>query len=384
MHIGILKSLFKTHKERLLFGRYITTDRIKPILENLPSVFKVCTIGKSVNDENIYSVSIGNGRKKVLIWSQMHGNESTTTKALFDFFNFLSTSNEFSDTIMTNCTLMIIPMLNPDGALAYKRFNANNVDLNRDAQVLSQPESIVLRQCFNDFKPDYCFNLHDQRTIFSAGKTNNPATVSFLSPSQDKSCSLTKNRTVAMEIIGVMNAILQKQIPNQIGIYDDAFNINCAGDMFQSQNVPTILFEAGHYKNDYKREKTREFIFQSLIVSLRYIAINSINGDKHRRYYKIPKNGNYFFDIIIRNATVSIKNKEQILDIGILYEERLINDSIEFIPIINKISDLSKYFGHKEIDAKNARVLLPNLSELKAGYEIDFVLINNAKFSLIL
>jgi zinc carboxypeptidase len=382
MQIETLKSLFKTHKEKQLFGRYILDKSIEPLLENLSSIFKVDVMGKSIKGEKIYSVSIGNGDKKVLIWSQMHGNESTTTKALFDFFNFLNDSNAFSDTIITNCTLMIIPILNPDGALAYKRFNANNIDLNRDAQDLSQPESIVLRQCFDDFKPDYCFNLHDQRTIFSVGKKNNPATVSFLSPAQDESCSKTNNRTVAMEVIGVMNAMLQKQIPNQVGVYDDAFNINCVGDMFQSQNVPTILFEAGHFKNDYEREKTREYIYQSLVTSLQYIALNSINGDKHSCYFKIPKNEKYFFDIIIRNARVSIKNKEQLFDIGILYEERLIKGSVKFIPIINKISDLRKNYGHQEIDANSARVLLPNLSELKVGCEIDFVLINNRKFSL--
>ena len=47
--------------------------------------------------------------------------------------------------ILKACTLYIIPILNPDGAKAYTRLNANEVDLNRDAQDLSQPESKVLR-----------------------------------------------------------------------------------------------------------------------------------------------------------------------------------------------------------------------------------------------
>ena len=65
-----------------------------------------------------------------------------------------------------------------------------------------------------------------------------------------------------MEVIAVMNDALQNIIPNQVGVYDDAFNLNCVGDTFQSENVPTILFEAGHYANDYAREKTRSlFIF---------------------------------------------------------------------------------------------------------------------------
>ena len=46
----------------------------------------------------------------------------------------------------------------------------------------------------------------------------------------------------------------------QVGRFDDAFNINCVGDYFQTQGTSTILFEAGHYQNDYSREKSRKFI----------------------------------------------------------------------------------------------------------------------------
>src|SRR5690606_25096737 len=112
--------------------------------------------------------------------------ESTTTKAVFDLLNLFAYSKEDDvKAILENCTIGIIPMLNPDGARMYTRLNANHIDLNRDAQNLTQPESKILKACFDDFKPDFCFNLHGQRTIFSAGFTNKPATVSFLAPAQD-------------------------------------------------------------------------------------------------------------------------------------------------------------------------------------------------------
>src|SRR5690606_37336030 len=124
--------------------------------------------------------------------------------------------NDFVHQLLKNCTIGIIPMLNPDGSRAYTRLNANQVDLNRDAQSLTQPESIILKKCFEDFKPDFCFNLHGQRTIFSAGLTNKPATVSFLSPAQDEACSITDTRKKAMDVIVKMNENLQKQIPGQV------------------------------------------------------------------------------------------------------------------------------------------------------------------------
>jgi hypothetical protein len=106
----------------------------------------------------------------------------------------------------------------------YTRENANGIDLNRDAQHLSQPESQVLRQAFDNFKPDYCFNMHDQRTIYGAGTTGKPATVSFLAPSYNQKCEFNDARLRAVDVIVAMNNELQKYIPGQIGRFDDTFN----------------------------------------------------------------------------------------------------------------------------------------------------------------
>lgn len=369
-----LIALYDTYKESALFDRYIHTKTILPLLQKQPLQYKLEAIGASVNDETIYALTFGSGPKKILMWSQMHGNESTTTKALFDIFNFLNSEHDLAKSILSSCTIKVIPILNPDGAKAYTRLNANGIDLNRDAQNLSQPESNVLKTVFNAFKPDFCFNLHGQRTIFSAGKTNRPATVSFLAPAQDQQCTITGNRKRAMEIIAVMNANLQLQIPNQVGLYDDAFNNNCVGDMFQSHNIPTLLFEAGHYKNDYSRDLVRSYIFQSLLVAIQHIASVDVEGRAYKPYFDIPMNEKLFYDIIIRNSETN--------DIGILYEERLIDGGITFVPKIEKISDLSAFYAHKELNANGYKVLAENGKALVEGSENDIVFINNKKFSL--
>ncbi|PWH82419.1 peptidase M14 [Algibacter marinivivus] len=379
MQLEDIKKLFLRHKENALSHRYITNKHIEPLLEKLPVNFRVETIGKSVLSNPIYSLKIGNGDKRILMWSQMHGNESTTTKALFDLFNtFLSSDSELNY-ILEACTLFIIPILNPDGALAYTRINANEVDLNRDAQDLTQPESNVLRNVFESFKPHFCYNLHGQRTIFSAGTTSNSATVSFLAPAQDKECTITPNRKIAMEVIDVMNQALQTIIPNQVGVYDDAFNLNCVGDTFQSENVPTILFEAGHFANDYARDITRELIYTSYITSLDYISKNDVIGDQYKSYLDIPENDKCFLDIIIRNARVN----GEFVDIGIQFQERLNSNKVEFVPKIEKIEKLKDFFGHKEIDAKGFEVFNASGNPLKLGYENVCVILNNEKILLL-
>jgi len=381
MNVTLLNQLFKAHKEAALFHRYISLSHIFSLLQKHMEKFDVRIIGNSVLGEPIHVIKIGKGNCRILMWSQMHGNESTTTKAVFDLCNVFADNNSTEiQNIIKNCTIAIIPMLNPDGAAAYTRFNANEMDLNRDAQNLSQPESRVLNSFFKNFKPDFCFNLHGQRTIFSAGKHNFPATVSFLAPAQDENCTVTSNRKKAMEVIVVMNNLLQQQIPNQVGIYDDAFNINCVGDTFQSHNVPTILFEAGHYADDYSREVTRKYIFHSLLTAIHYVSTTQITGNEYNKYFDIPQNEKLFYDIIMRNAFMNSKD----VDIAIQYQEKLMNGKVEFVPTIASISDLSSYYGHKEINAHKNEVTLGDSQALEEGSEIDFVLLNNDRISLIL
>ncbi len=375
-------SNYDQNKAKALSGRYITNDTILPLLKVLPNAFKFEIIGRSEQNRPIYSIKIGAGKTKILIWSQMHGNESTCTKALFDVFNVLTTAP--FNIILQECSLFIIPILNPDGAAAYTRHNSNQVDINRDAVDLSQAESKVLRTVFDAFKPDYGFNMHDQRTLFNVGENNVPATVSFLSPAQDKALTLTTNRLRAMSVIHQMNALLQNYIPGQVGRFDDAFNINCVGDYFQTQGTSTILFEAGHYQNDYCREKSRKFIALATLQALLCISANSVNENDHENYLQIPENNTLFFDVLIKNALISNDSIESVNDIGISYEEILKDEEVLFVPKIKSIGDLSSYFGHKIINAEKKILKEVNGSKVEINAEFYDIFIGGVKFSLFL
>ncbi len=376
-----LPKWFSTYKESLLFGRYIHLDTITPLIDNLSSINEVLVrqLGTSENDAPIHLIRLGNGTKKLLYWSQMHGNESTTTKAIFDFIKLLvDSTNEIAVNLLDNCTFYIIPMLSPDGAKAYTRLNYNQVDLNRDAQNKTQKESIVLSDIIREIQPDYAFNLHGQRTIFSAGNTNHSATVSFLSPAANKKRTVTHCRKIAMEIIAEMNTVLQQYIPDSVGRYDDGFNINCVGDTLSDMDIPTILFEAGHYKNDYNREKTREYIFYALITSANYISSTVIKGDAYQAYFDIPENEKCFYDIIIRDVILDKKE----VDIAIQYTEELFENDIKFIPKIVKIANLKNFYGHKEIIGNKRTISSENDRNLIVS-ELEFskFYLNNELFS---
>ena len=378
-----LKTLFDSYKEIGLKNRYIHNDHIQPLLSHLKKYFIVEQIGKSVLGQPIHSIKIGAGSKKILMWSQMHGNESTTTKAIFDICNVIIKDNSDSiKQILANCTIVMVPILNPDGAKLYTRHNANDIDLNRDAKDLTQPESVVLRNLFNRFKPDFCFNLHGQRTIFGIESSKMPATLSFLAPAQDKECSVTDTRKKAMEVISEMNAFLQLEIPNQIGIYDDSYNENCVGDTFQALNCPTILFEAGHFMDDYNREITRLYMFKAMLLSIGYISNNEVLGNKYVPYLDIPENRKNFLDVIIRNVKIKLNNESLIADVGVQYAETLIDDSIQFIPKIEKIGDLGHLFAHKNILGQAKKLSLESKEELSEGLVVEAVFLGQERCSL--
>ncbi|MFP2994666.1 M14 metallopeptidase family protein [Spongiivirga sp. MCCC 1A20706] len=331
-------------KEESLMGRYISTKHIAPLITK----YNAIVVGESVLQNPIHKIQIGNGVTKILMWSQMHGNESTTTKALFDFLNFLSSDDPLGKEILRRCTLVIIPMLNPDGANVYTRVNANEIDLNRDAQDLSQPESKVLRNVFEEFEPHFCFNLHGQRTIFSAGNNSKSASLSFLAPAYNKNRDVNATREAAMRIISCLNTDLQTVLPNQIGRYDDGFNINCVGDSFQQSGASTILFEAGHIDNDYDRETVRTLVAYAIFKCSHLIATNLYQTEKVEEYFSIPNNEKLFYDIILRNVVVIKNGITQSADVAIQYKEVLQKDNIQFIPFVAAINNLNGFFGHQE------------------------------------
>ncbi len=340
--------LHQDYKEQSLFGRYITLVHIEPLLAK----YATEVVGQSVLGKPIYKIQLGVGKIKIFMWSQMHGNESTTTKALFDFLNLLHSDTDLSKKLLNEFTFCMLPMLNPDGAEAYTRENINGIDLNRDAQNLSQPESVVLRKIFEEFKPNYCYNLHDQRTIFGAGDSGNPATVSFLAPAYNENRDVNEIRTKAMSVIVAMNKTLQQFIPNQVGRFDDSFNLNCVGDTFQYLKVPTVLFEAGHYLNDYQREDTRKYIFMALISGIQYLHENVIVSNEIDDYLKIPQNKVVFYDFVYKNVKINYDGKEKIINFAAQFKEVLNKDKVEFEARIAQIEDLENYYGHTIIDAK--------------------------------
>lgn len=338
------------YKVPTISGRYITNEKVEDFLSHLNHYFKVGVIGKSVENRSIHTVQFGQGKTKILMWSQMHGNESTTTKAVLDLLHYLNESKEEQIAKWAEqFTLTIVPILNPDGAFYYTRVNANQVDLNRDSVELSQPESKLLRQLLESIQPDFAFNLHDQRSIFGVGDTGKSAAISFLAPAFNAEREMNATRKKAVQLIVAMNEIAQEMAPGHVGRFDDGFNLNCIGDYAQAMGIPTILIEAGHWANDYQRENTRTLVFASLLRVLDILAhTNGYEAYSTEAYFSLPENTKSFCDVELRS--VIIPSLQRKIIVKIQYKEVLTDGSVKFCPIIVGIDKKGSKFVHTLIE----------------------------------
>lgn len=100
--------------------------------------------------------------RKLLIMGRMHGNEPAGTEASLALLRHMAFAEGPAErALMRNLALLVVPMLNPDGAERSQRRNAAGVDLNRDWQARSQLETQAIERVFHEWRPDAIIDMHE-------------------------------------------------------------------------------------------------------------------------------------------------------------------------------------------------------------------------------
>ncbi len=344
-------------KENRLHHRRFRHQFLQELLLSLTqNGFDVNKAGESFKGRDIQVWSIGTGDIKILMWSQMHGDEATATMALLDLANYLSQTDDANiQELLQRVTLHFVPMLNPDGAEHFQRRTAQGIDMNRDALALQCPESRILKELRDRINPHFGFNLHDQNNYYTVGLTEKPATISFLAPAYDQVKSINETRLKAMQVIVSMNRALQQLIPGQVARYDDRFEPRAFGDNIQKLGTSTILIESGPYPNDPEKQHVRLMNYVALITAIYSIAESSYQVRIQQDYEAIPDNYENLNDVLVRGIKVAEGNKSYSLDIAIRMQEFDQNGSfpIYYGGRIEDAGDLSTKYGYLEIAAKD-------------------------------
>lgn len=371
---------YHTFNTETITNRFFKHRDLIQLLESINSnpKFSIREAGQSFEGRSINLINIGDGPIKVFLWSQMHGNEPTATMALMDLLNFLGNNEEnaIKESILKHCTLYILPMLNPDGTEIFDRRNAQNIDINRDFHGQQSPEGRLLRSLRDDIKPEYGFNLHDQTSMWSAGSSGNPATISLLAPAFDENLSINSGRLKAMQVIAEMNETLQGIIPGHIGRFDDEYEVRAFGDNFQAAGTSTILVEAGGYAEDIEKQYIRKLVFIAIIQGLYSIAKQRFITKRESDYFAIPDNQLHHFQILLRNCKLQLKGQAYSTDIGLIVKESINEDlpSVTQNYRIGDIGDLSNRFAYHDIDCHSYKLI--ETQELKIDEPADLVLLN--------
>lgn len=171
-----------------------STTKTEPVVEEVPKNEPTSLIGKSVNDNDIVAYHFGSGDKELLFIGGIHGGYSLNTAQLgFELVDWFKANQ---NVIPKNVRVTIIPVMNPDGLEKVTgsgdrfeaadvskvesvkiagRFNANEVDLNRNFDCEWQPTGTWQNKTVSG--GDSAFSEPESKAVRSYVTENKPAAV---------------------------------------------------------------------------------------------------------------------------------------------------------------------------------------------------------------
>lgn len=265
------------------------------------SVFHTEEIGQSVQGRAIRAITFGNGPTKVLLWSQMHGDESTASMALADIFRYLgeAVNDSLRGRLLGRLTVAVIPMLNPDGAEIFQRENAWGIDVNRDARRLVTPEARALKTFYDRFRPQFGFNLHDQNARTRVGSSGLQVAIALLAPPVGTERGYNEVRGRARLVAATVARTLEPELSGRIAKYDDTFNPRAFGDLMQSWGTSTVLIESGALPNDPQKQRLRALNVAGILAALDAIATGGYERADQAWYDGLPFNAGGASDLLV-------------------------------------------------------------------------------------
>jgi len=266
-------------------------SRLAELVARHPQRLALDTVGRSVEGREIRLLTLGRGSRRVLLWSQMHGNEPSATPALLDLVGtLLGEDAPEHRLILDTFTLLVVPMLNPDGSERYERRNSQGIDVNRDAISLATPEGRLLKAVRDRFRPELGFNLHDQNRRTTVGALGIPATIALLAVAGDEKGTLTPGRERARRVCSALVRALGPFVPGGISRYDEDWSPRAFGDNLTAWGTPVVLVESGGLPPGRTHEFLTRLNYVGLLNALHGLARDDLAGETPALYERLARN----------------------------------------------------------------------------------------------
>ena len=340
--------------------------------------FNTKLIGHSFLGKPIRSVHFGNGPIRVLVWSQMHGNESTGLRAMMELLTEWASHKSHSP--FDKLTIVYIPQLNPDGAEKWTRRNAQEIDLNRDLRAKQSPEIECFVRLLDAFRPDIALNLHDQRTFFSQKGHGESSSLALAVPEASESLSadsiITSNRRFLRHYILQMYNSIKPSERRGWSVFDESYYPRSIGEYVQESGCATLLVESGVVGTDLSRSLSVQQAKSFLKSFLSGLSADKLSHDHSAdthldgiQAWPFPRNEQGLVDLKVQNAQIQCYGKSWETDLAIWLKDAYQKGKPCFIPILHDVGDLRHLNSRVALERVEIRV---ESEELIVGFPITF------------
>lgn len=175
------------------------------------------SIGSSVRGQAITAYKFGAGDNPVVYMGAMHGDELNSKTIMTEWFNELA-SNPGR---LPNRSLVVIPVVSPDGVASRSRLNARGVDLNRNFPAadwktmvtspespnptpaggphpLSEPESSAVAAYIRQVRPRMVFSFHSSAAVVEANEAGDSVAVALTYASKARYRAVPKSQSASV------------------------------------------------------------------------------------------------------------------------------------------------------------------------------------------
>jgi murein tripeptide amidase MpaA len=248
-------------------------------------------IGQSVKGRDLYLAKyISNPDNPTILYlTQQHGNEQLTTEGALEFIKHLGTGK--NQGVLDGVNILVVPMLNADGAMGdvdfsledyiasggrhLTRYNANEVDLNRDHVAKVEPETRALHDnVMRKYGIDYMIDLHHQGAQSERdGKLVSGSILHPTTPNVDPAV-LEGSKKLGAVVFDAIDPTGWGHLGKYVGGSAETISRN---GIAVEYGISTLLFEmrgmSDHYREDYVLgQKSNGYLIKQTVTTLEATA----------------------------------------------------------------------------------------------------------------
>jgi hypothetical protein len=240
-------------------------------LDETSELLKVEVIGQSSQGRNLYALMFSStefgkdkSKIKVMFHAQQHGNEQSGKEgALLLAQILLKPENKY---LFDKIDFAIIPQVNPDGAEINQRRNGNDMDLNRNHLILTEPETKALHKFFDKYLFEVTMDVHEYFPYGGEWETYG------YRRNADETLGVTTNPNVSENIRQISNAEVFPYWAKNLSTNNFSSFVYAPGGPPEQDYIRHSTFDINDGRQSYGIQNTLSFIQEGLNGEDNFVA----------------------------------------------------------------------------------------------------------------